>query len=92
MDAGEVLDEALRSMDDLRSLILPLGFGEVDVREFRSGGVSGGVTAVPTPLTLEGARMDTTRGGVLEAGGGSGVDIYRVEGTAAGAKGPRPHE
>lgn len=84
MDAGKFLDEALRSMDDLRSLILPLGFGEVDVREFRSGGVSGGVTTTTTSTP--------TLGSVFETGGAGGVSIYRVEGEAAKAERPRPHE
>lgn len=66
-----MLDEALRGLADIRSLILPLGFDEVDVRAFRSGGVSGGVTSVVVSENVE---------GVLQAGG-NGVDVFRVEGT-----------
>lgn len=71
VDAGDVLDEALRALPDIRSLILPLGFAEVDVRAFRSGGVSGGNTVEEGTENL---------GGVLKSGG-RGVDVYRVEGT-----------
>lgn len=70
VDAGEVLDEALQGLADIQSLILPLGFDEVDVRAFRSGAVSGGVTSTGVTESVE---------GVLEAGG-NGVDVFRVRG------------
>lgn len=72
VDAGEVLEQALRTLPDIRSLILPLGFGDLDVRAFRSGAVSGGSVAAEQ-------RAVETLAGVVEAGGG--VDVYRVEGT-----------
>lgn len=40
VDEGEMLEEASRALPDIRRLILPLGFAEVDVRAFRSGAVS----------------------------------------------------
>lgn len=70
VDAGDVLDEALRGLADMRSLILPLGFDEVDVRAFRSGAVSGSVTSPGVTASVE---------GVVEAGG-NGVDVFRVRG------------
>jgi len=86
VDAGEVLDEALQSMEDIRSLILPLGFDEVDVRAFRSGAVSGGVTT-SDPATAVGGQgavgiKNLGGAGGLGAGGGmaGGVEISRVEG------------
>ncbi|CAN0241694.1 unnamed protein product [Laminaria digitata] len=82
VDAGEVLDEALRGLADIRSLILPLGFDEVDVRAFRSGAVSGGVTSSSSSSSGVMGNVE----GVLEAGG-SGVDVFRVE-RAVGT--PRP--
>lgn len=91
VDAGEILDEALRSIEDLRSLILPLGFGEVDVRAFRSGAVSGGVTSpdASSPV-VPGLGVD----GGAPAGLADGVEVYRVQGGAAAATAgaPRPHE
>lgn len=69
VDAGEVLDEALRALPDIQSLILPLGFGEVDIRAFRSGAVSGGVTVQERIENLE---------GVTEPGE-QGVDVTRVD-------------
>ncbi|CAM9183453.1 unnamed protein product, partial [Hapterophycus canaliculatus] len=77
VDAGEVLDEALRSIEDIQSLILPLGFDEVDVRAFRSGAVSGGVT-VPAAAGIEVETPQGTSAGVREMEGG--VEIFRVEG------------
>ena len=71
VDAGEALDEALRGLADIRSLILPLGFDEVDVRAFRSGAVSGGVTSAGAP--------ENVVEGVVEAGR-NGVDVFRVRG------------
>ncbi len=89
VDAGDVLDEALRSMGDIRSLILPLGFDEVDVRAFRSGAVSGGATAADSAAAAVGGQgavgMENFGGG--GGGGGEvlggmagGVEISRVEG------------
>lgn len=86
VDAGQVLDEALRSLEDLRSLILPLGFGEVDVRAFRSGAVSGGVTAPDSPRPpMHGAFgvADGAPAGMMV----DGVEVYRVEGTGSAAGG-----
>eukprot|EP00752_Nemacystus_decipiens_P005778 g5227.t1 len=98
VDAGDVLDEALRSIQDLRSLILPLGFGEVDVRAFRSGAVSGGATAPvsSSPFLHPGApthQDDLDIAGGAPAGMVDGVEVYRVQGTAAAAaEAARRHE
>lgn len=42
MDDGEILQQALRAFPDIRRLILPLGFAEVEFRAFRSGALSAG--------------------------------------------------
>eukprot|EP00903_Cladosiphon_okamuranus_P011299 g10654.t1 len=88
VDAGEVLDEALRSMQDLRSLVLPLGFAEVNVRAFRSGGVSGGITARSSSPAHQPSPTHRNNTGVVV----DGVEVSRVEGTAMAAGAARPHE
>ncbi|CAM9463342.1 unnamed protein product [Scytosiphon promiscuus] len=86
VDAGEVLDEALRSMEDIRSLLLPLGFDEVDVRAFRSGAVSGGVT-----VPAGGTETKDMEGGVeiVRVEGFGGNDTGRTAGVSAAIP---PHE
>lgn len=59
-------------MPDIRSLILPLGFDEVDVRAFKSGAVSRGIIAD--------GEQSTRLKGVVEKGS-MGIDIYRVGGS-----------
>lgn len=78
VDAGEILEEALRSIEDIRSLILPLGFSEVDVRPFRSGAVSGGLT---TPVAEQQKESEVNTKNL------DGVEVYRVHGSAAVARG-----
>lgn len=65
MDAGQILEEALRALPDIRQLILPLGFQGLDVRAFRSGAVSG--------VGGEGDRVSSTQ----KAGAG-GVEMSHV--------------
>lgn len=77
VDAGEILEEALRSIEEIRSLILPLGFSEVDVRPFRSGAVSSGLTT-PVAEQQKENEVDTKN---LD------VEVYRVHGSAATARG-----
>ncbi|CAM9741242.1 unnamed protein product [Ectocarpus fasciculatus] len=76
VDAGDIFDEALRSIEEIRSLILPLGFSEVDVRPFRSGAVSGGLT---TPVGEQQESEVNTKNL-------AGVEVYRVHGSAAAAR------
>ncbi|CAM9342076.1 unnamed protein product [Ectocarpus sp. 6 AP-2014] len=78
VDAGEILEEALRSIEDIRSLILPLGFGEVDVRPFRSGAVSGALT---TPVAEQQKESEVNTKNL------DGVEVYRVHGSTAAARG-----
>ena len=81
VDAGGTLEEAVRAMSDLRSLIIPLGFEEVDVRAFRTGGISGAAAAAPAALAGGVAGETSSVEGVLEKGN-MGIDLYRVSGTA----------
>lgn len=62
-------------MPDIRSLILPLGFDEVDVRAFKSGAVSGGIVAAAGD-----GGLSTRLKGVVEKGS-MGIDIYSVGGS-----------